>query len=98
MPFTNKDKKYIKDTVGGAVDELARIVSKGFEGVDKRLETADKRLSHLEMEAMHTNARLSVMERDIGEIKKYFVYRDEFADLMARVAYLEKRSGIKSGK
>lgn len=49
-------------------------VDKQFEGVDKRLDGVDKRLERLEMEASHTNAGLSVIERDVAEIRKHFVY------------------------
>ena len=91
MSFTNDDKKYIQDTVGEAVDSFARIVGKGFEGVDKRFEKLDG-------EVQHINATLSVMSQDVAEIKKHFVYRYEFEDLMARVKYLETKLNINSGK
>lgn len=69
MPLTEKDLPQVKGLVHGEVGNLARVVAKDFEQVNKQ-----------------------------AEIKKHFVYRDEFEDLMARVAYLEKRAGIKSGK
>lgn len=93
------------------LDDLARMVKVGFdetakqvdmdkrfEQVDKRFEVVDKRLGRLEMEASHTNAQLNVIERDVAEIRKHFVYRDEFEDALARILLLEKKVGIKSGK
>jgi hypothetical protein len=44
------------------------------------------------------NNRMLVIERDIAEIRSHFVYRVEFDDLSARVKYLEKKAGVKSGK
>ena len=44
------------------------------------------------------NNRMLVIERDIAEIRSHFVYRVEFEDLTARVKYLEKKAGVKSGK
>lgn len=65
-------------------NDLAAMVKRGFDDVtnrmakkadvDKQFEVVDKRLGRLEMEAGHTNARLSVIERDVAEIRKHFVY------------------------
>ncbi len=89
-------------------EDLAGMVKRGFDDVidhmakkadvDKQFEVVDKRLNRLEAEASHTNARLSVIERDVAEIRKHFVYRDEFEDALARISLLEKKVGVKSGK
>jgi|SRR3989344_4591062 len=73
-------------------------VSTRFEGVDKRLEGVDKRLDHLELNTNHMSAAIDTIQQDIAEIKKHFVYRYEFEDLMARVKYLEAKLGVESGK
>ena len=114
MSFTNDDKKYIKDTVSECVDNLAHIVARGFEltatkedikqldiridHLDDRMDHLDGRIDHLDGEVQHINATLNVMSQDIADIKKHFVYRYEFEDLMARVKYLEKKLNIDSGK
>ena len=107
MPFTNDDKKYIKDTVSESVDNLAHIVARGFEltatkedikRLDVRMDHLDGRIDHLDGEVQHINATLNVMSQDIADIKKHFVYRYEFEDLMARVKYLETKLNIDSGK
>ncbi|MEK9175662.1 MAG: hypothetical protein AAB795_03690 [Patescibacteria group bacterium] len=57
----------------------------------KFAENVDRRFGHLE-------ARMSTMERDVSEIRKHFIYRDEFEDALARLRLVEKKLGIKSGK
>ena len=79
------------------LDDLAGMVKSGFDetakkvDVDRRFEQVDKRFERIE-------ERLIYIERDIADIKKHIVYRDEFEDLMSRVKYLEIKAGIESGK
>ena len=87
------------------IDDLARMVKRGFDGVDKRFDTleGDMRhvkgeITHMKGEIAHLNASVSTVQRDVAEIRKQFVRRDEFDDLFGRVTYLERRLGIKSGK
>ena len=98
-----------KRGVRRAVDNLATIVAKGFKqvdkrfegidkrfgGIDKRLELIDKRLEKIDAEIRHINARLDMIEHDLADIKKHFVYRGEFEEVLARLAFIEKRIGIK---
>ncbi|KKT29251.1 hypothetical protein A3G55_02710 [Candidatus Giovannonibacteria bacterium RIFCSPLOWO2_12_FULL_44_25] len=81
-------------------DELARMIAKGFDDMGNRFkETASKTdTEHLKLRVDHIDATLSVMSRDVADIKKHFVYRDEFEDLMARVKYLETKLDVESGK
>lgn len=77
-------------------DELARMIAKGFEAVTTQISDVDRatdeRLLSLESEVKngfrHVDARLATIEYDISDIRKHFVYRDEFEDLMGRVKYL----------
>lgn len=87
------------------IDGLAVIVKKGFdevgakfEQVDARFEQVDRRFDHVDATLEHMDARLFQVEKDVAEIKRHFVYRDEFDDLMSRVKYLEEKLGIESGK
>ena len=73
-------------------------VNKRFEQVDKRFEQIDKHFVTIERRLDHVDARLSYVERDVAEIRKHFVYRDEFEDALARIRLLEKKVGIQSGK
>ena len=87
------------------IDNLAVMVKKGFDGVDKRFDEVDKRfekveggLDRVDVKLEHIDVRLSYIESNIEEIRRHFVYRDEFDDLSARVKYLETKLGIESGK
>ena len=88
------------------IENLAIMVAKGFEDVKEQMrsvdEASEERTKDLEIPMKegfdHTHARLSTIERDIAEIRKHFVYRDEFEDLMGRVKYLELKLNIQSGK
>jgi len=88
--------------LGEKMDKRFEAVDKRFEAIDQRFEAVDKRFVSLETRTSdgftHVNARLATIERDVAEIRKHFVYRDEFEDLMARVKYLETKLKIKSGK
>jgi hypothetical protein len=88
------------------IESLAIMVAKGFDDIKEQIhstdEASEERTSDLEEHIKdgfsHVNARLSTIEGDIAEIRKHFVYRDEFEDLMGRVKYLELKLGIESGK
>ncbi|PIR44634.1 MAG: hypothetical protein COV10_03980 [Candidatus Vogelbacteria bacterium CG10_big_fil_rev_8_21_14_0_10_51_16] len=80
------------------VDRRFDGVDKRFDGVDKRLDGVDMRLGGLEFEFKGVNRRLNEMERDTKSIKHHLVYREEFQDLMARMKLVEKTIGIVSGK
>lgn len=96
--FDETAKKIEVDKRFEQVDKRFEQVDKRFEQVDKRFEQVDKRLSHIDLELGHLNARMSMVERDVAEIRKHFVYRDEFEDALARLLLIEKKLGIKSGK
>ncbi|MBI2450980.1 MAG: hypothetical protein HYV52_01410 [Parcubacteria group bacterium] len=112
MPLTKKDLSQIKGIVQSEIENLARIVAKGFESVDKRFqriderfeqvdkrfEQVDRRFDRLEDRVVNIDSRLGVIERDVAEIRKHFVYRDEFEDALARIELLEKKAGIKNVK
>jgi predicted nuclease with TOPRIM domain len=95
------------------LESLAGMIKRGFDETQREIDKLDKandeRLLGLQSEMKEgfksvddkfsqVNARLSYIERDISEIRKHFVYRDEFEDLSARVKYIELKIGIESGK
>lgn len=102
MALTKKDLSQIKgavhDEVEEAVETLATIVNKSFNAVQKQIELLDKKIELIGGELKHINARLNTIEHDIADIRKHFVYRDEFEHAIARIALLEKKLGIRSGK
>lgn len=85
------DNKEIKEEF----DNLARIMKVGLDEVNSKMSEGFRRVDE---KIKHIDARLSNIEQDISEIKKHFVYRYEFEDLMARVKYLEGKLGVESGK
>ena len=94
------------------INELAVMVNAGFssvekrfsgvdgrlDGIEKRFDGVDRRLDRLETDMQEVQGRLSSIGREIMEIHKHVVYRDEFEDLTDRVKYLELKLGTKSGK
>ena len=112
MPLTKKDLIQIKGLVHDELENLARIVAKGFEmvdkrfeqvdkrfeQVDKRFEQVDKRLDMVDDRLLHIDARLNTIEHDMADIRKHFVYRDEFEDALNRLAVIEKKLSIRSRK
>jgi len=117
MSLTKEDLSQIKqivDTtvhsvVGREIEGIARIVAKGFLGVnkqfelvdkrfkeiDKRFEEIDKRFDIIEMRLERMDARLDLLERDVAEIRKNVVSRDTIEDIIARLEFVEKKMGIK---
>lgn len=99
MALTKKDLSQIKgvvhEEVGSAVETLARIVNKQFGIVGKQIELIDKRIEKIDAEIRHINARLDTIEHDIAEIRKHFVYRDEFEEVLSRLSVIEKKLGIR---
>ncbi|MBI2628063.1 MAG: hypothetical protein HYW71_01340 [Candidatus Niyogibacteria bacterium] len=108
----SKRIEQIDKKIDDKIDNLAQITARGFEQVDKRFEQVDQRFEQvdqrfeqvdqrfekIEGNLEHMNARMSNIENDTAEIRRHFVYRHEFEDLMVRVKYLEQKLGIKSGK
>ena len=71
-------------------------VDQRFDSVDQRFDSVDQRFGVVSKKLEHIDARLAYMERDVAEIRKHFVYRDEFEDALARLRLVEKKLGIKS--
>lgn len=96
--------------VRGEIEGLVRLVAKEFAGVDKRfelmerrfeqiekrIEVIERRLELIDAHLMRIDARLDMLEHDVAEIRKHFVYRDEFEDALARLRLVEKKLGIKA--
>ena len=101
-------KKTTIDDLAGMVKHGFDSVDKRFEQVYKRFDhitetmvdkaTFNKFADNVDRRFGHLEARMSTMERDVAEIRKHFVYRDEFEDALARIRLLEKKMGIQSGK
>ena len=107
MVLTKEDQVYIADTVNNAVDNLARIVAKGFEqtatkndmvGLKNDIVSLKTDIARLELEILEVKERVSYIERDTAEIRKGLISRVELEDIWARLSLVEKKLGIISGK
>src|SRR3989344_8433763 len=104
MVFTKEDLSHIKGVVHGevesAVEELARIVNKGFEQTATKNDIIDLKhdIARLEAEIMEVKERVAYIERDTAEIRKGLISRVELEDILARISLVERKLGIKSGK
>ena len=81
------------------IDDLAVMVKNGFDDIGNRMadrNSVDQRFGVVSKKLEHIDARLAYIERDVAEIRKHFVYRDEFEDALARLRLVEKKLGIKS--
>ena len=92
----SKSLNMVKKNV--TTDELAAMINSGFNAVDKHFDIVDKRFDALEVNAREVDSQLSRIGREVSEIHRHLVYRDEFDDLMDRVKYVESKLGIESGK
>jgi len=86
------------EQVDKRLEKIETETREGFKRVDERFMRVDERFVQVDERFMQVNFRLSNIERDTEEIRKHFIYRDEFEDLTARVKYLETKLGIESGK
>ncbi len=102
MALTKKDLSQIKgvvhEEVEKAVETLAVVINKSFNAVQKQIELLDKKIEQINVEIRHINARLDTIEHDIADIRKHFVYRDEFENVLARLSAIEKKLGLRGGK
>ena len=71
-------------------------VDKKFEGVDKKFDSMGKKLDVVDGRLLHLEASMNTLEHDVAEIRRHFVYHDEFEEALNRIMTIEKRLGIKS--
>lgn len=111
MTLTKQDissiKGVVRQEVGEAVDTLARIVNKGFENtasknefknLEIKIDNLETKVDQLQLRIAHLDARTATIERDTAEIRKQIISHNTFDDIVGRVAYLERKLGVKSGK
>ena len=98
MKKQNQKKIATMADVVQQIDELAVMTSKGFdrveerfEGIDRRFEAIDKRFVEIERRLDKIWLEVGTMRRDVYDIKKEMIQREEFEQLVARVEFLEKR-------
>ncbi|TSC76813.1 MAG: hypothetical protein G01um101433_660 [Parcubacteria group bacterium Gr01-1014_33] len=100
MPLTKKDLSQIKEVVHEEIEtsfeNFAVLVNKGFPHVEEQMNKIDGRMDKMDGHLQHIDTRLDTIEHDIAEIRKHFVYRDEFEEVLERLSAIEKRLGIKA--
>ncbi|MHB1117912.1 MAG: hypothetical protein ACYCZ7_00055 [Minisyncoccota bacterium] len=72
-------------------NELARMVAKGFESIDKRFESIDKRFEGIDKRLENVEENLSATRRDVLAMGDRFTLKYEFHDLSTRVSLLEQK-------
>lgn len=69
-------------------------VRKKFDGVNQKIDGVNLKLDSFKQETHdnfnHVNARLDLLERDVSEIRKHAVYREEFDRVLTRLERVEK--------
>jgi len=102
MKKQNQKKIATMADVVQQIDELAVMTSKGFdrveerfEGIDRRFEAIDKRFVEIERRLDKIWLEVGTMRRDVYDIKKEMIQREEFEQLVARVEFLEKRLKVR---
>lgn len=85
------------------INNLATMVAKGFESVDKRFESVDKRFEDVDkrfdkiekrLENVGEDLKLKATRQDMLNFGDRFVLKYEFSDLTTRVGRLERRIKI----
>ncbi|MFA5997705.1 MAG: hypothetical protein WC791_04460 [Candidatus Paceibacterota bacterium] len=81
-------------------NELARMVAKGFESIDKKFsdkfDKVEKDIAEVKKDVLEVKENLAGTRRDVLEIGDRFVPRYEFHDLLVRFDRLEQK--VKAGK
>jgi predicted nucleic acid-binding Zn-ribbon protein len=80
------------------LDDLAGMVAKGFEGVNKQFEGVEGRFKGIDNQFKGVNQRLAALEEGQEQIKLKLdnvAYRFELIELQKRVERLEAKSGIR---
>ena len=85
---TTKNKKV-------TIDDLAVMVARGFESIDKRFEGIDKRFEGIDKKLENVEENLKATRRDVLAMGDRFVLKYELHDLTARVGLLEQKVKIK---
>ncbi len=99
MVLKNKKKKPVKETT---IDDLAIMIGKGFDHVDKRFDHVDKRFEEMDKRFEEMSGKIESLRMDnvreheeiklkLGEV----AYRFELVELQKRVEILERRINTK---
>ena len=88
-------KKVTIDDLSNTIDNLAIMVSKGFDGVHKEMGEIKGRLGNVEDRLGNVEGNLVATRQDILNLGERFVMKYEFQDLASRVMSLEQKQKVK---
>ena len=104
--MNEETKQFIQSEFKQFRNDLAEIITAGFENVDKRFEQVDKRFDKLERRfddfELKTGENFRLLHNDIEDLRNNLTPLGtspiEVEDLYARLKYVEQKLGIESGK
>lgn len=89
----NNEEHYIGALLEN-MDSKIDVLVDGHKFLVEGQEKLEEKMEIIEEKLIKVDSRLFNIERDISDIRKHFVYRDEFEDLVRRVKYLETKLEI----
>jgi DNA repair exonuclease SbcCD ATPase subunit len=104
--MNEETKQFIQSEFKQFRNDLAGIITTGFENIDKRFEQIDKRLDALERRLedfeLKTNENFRLLINNIEDLRNNLTPLGtspiEVEDLYARLKYVEQKLGVESGK
>lgn len=94
MALTKRDLSQIKGAVHDGVENLARIVARGFEGVEKRFERVDKGFEQVDKRFEQVDKRFEQVDKRFEQVDKRLEYVDiRLQHIDARLDSLEHDIG-----
>jgi len=78
-------------------DQLATMVAKGFDGVDKRFNEVDKRFNEVDKSFNEVDKRFDRVEKRLAVIEfeiTELAHRAELEQLKTRIAKIEEKIGL----
>ena len=99
MVKKTKTKENGENYVGALLENMDSKIDTlvdGHKGLIDKQEVLEEKINVIDEKLTQVNSRLFNIEKDITDIRRHFVYRDEFEELISRVKYLETKLGIKT--
>ena len=84
-------EKFVHEVVHSEIENLARIVAKGFTAVDEQFEQVDRRFERVDASLANLEAKLDTTRHDVAVIKEHFVYRNELERVVERLVVVERK-------
>ncbi|MFZ2832198.1 MAG: hypothetical protein WAZ40_03535 [Minisyncoccia bacterium] len=79
------------EDLSNTIDNLAIMVARGFEGIDKRFDKVEDRLGEVEERLERVEENLNTTRMDVLGIGDKFVSKQEFSQHLIRFSLLEQK-------